>query len=193
MKDFQGAPGRLRSLPVAAKLLYTAFVLATCVGLWVSHRLYGNITADHSAREYYAGQSSPPVTRASRVNNSQQPTVPDDGPSLELPTELVHPQPLIEQISERKLLEVTHFHLFSIPVYLLILAHLWLLVRMRALFHLLGVGSGIFFSGLHMAAPWILRSAPNQVWLMPLSGTCMLVTMLVLAIVPTVDMWLPRR
>ena len=33
---------------------------------------------------------------------------------------------IVEQMSERKLLEVTHFHLFTMPVVLLIVGHLFL-------------------------------------------------------------------
>ena len=34
-------PGRLRALPVGGKLLYSAFAVATLIGLLVSARLYG--------------------------------------------------------------------------------------------------------------------------------------------------------
>jgi hypothetical protein len=99
---------------------------------------------------------------------------------------------MTELISDRKLLEVTHFHLFSVPVYVLILAHLWLLARLPSWLHTAGIALSVLTSGLHLAAPWITRGRPALAALMPVSGVSMLVIMGVIAIVPAVDMWLPR-
>ncbi|KYF99508.1 hypothetical protein BE20_31120, partial [Sorangium cellulosum] len=115
------------------------------------------------------------------------------GPELELPAATEPPRVLVEQISERKLLEVTHFHLFSVPVYVLILAHLWLLARLPAWLHTGGVAAAVVTSGLHIAAPWLIRSAPGAAALMPISGVAMLLSLGAMAVVSTVDMWLPRR
>jgi hypothetical protein len=53
--------------------------------------------------------------------------------------------------------------------------------------------AGIATSGLHLGAPWIVRDAPPRAWLVPVSGVAMLVVLGLMAIVPTIDMWLPRR
>lgn len=196
MKDFTArGGGRLRSLSIGAKILYTAFAISAVIGLVVSWRLYGAVVADAGPAAYYAG--APAAAPVSGAGSAQPP--PGDGPALDLgpeldlPEEAKAPRLLVEQISERKLLEVTHFHLFSVPVYVLILAHLWLLVRLPAWLHTGGVAAAVAASALHIAAPWIARGSPGAAALTPISGVAMLVTMGLMAAVPTVDMWLPRR
>jgi hypothetical protein len=180
VKDFSSGPGRLRVLSVGAKLLYTAFVVATLVGLLVSWRLYGSVVSEAGPRAYYSGA---PVAAKEEASG---------GPQIDL-ADSDKPRAMVVQISDRKLLEVTHFHLFSVPVYVLILAHLWLLARMPRWLQTGGVVAAIATSALHLAAPWLVRSSPGTAWLMPVSGAAMLVTMAIIGGWPTVDMWLPRR
>ena len=194
MRDFTAGGGRLRSLSVGAKILYTAFAISAVIGLLVSWQLYGAAIADAGPAAYYAGAPAPapaPATRAAEAAPGG-PAL-DLGPELDLPDEAKAPRVLVEQISERKLLEVTHFHLFSVPVYVLILAHLWLLVRLPAWLHTGGVAAAVAASALHIAAPWLARGSPSAAPLMPISGIAMLATMGLMAVVPAVDMWLPRR
>jgi hypothetical protein len=188
VKDFAAGAGRLRVLPLGAKLLYSAFALSAVIGLLVSWRLYGAAVGEAGAPVYYAGAAAPeaPAREAPKVEAA------GDGPALELPEEATAPRVMTEQVSERKLLEVTHFHLFSVPVYVLILAHLWLLARLPSWLHATGVVASVVASGLHLAAPWIVRGSPGLAGLMPVSGVAMLVTLGALAIVPAIDMWLPR-
>jgi hypothetical protein len=175
-------PGRLRALAPGAKLLYTAFAIATMVGLLVSARLYGAVVGEAGPAVYYAGA----VATASAA-----PPPAGGGPVIELAPEDARPRVIVEQIPERKLLEVTHFHLFTIPVYVLILAHLWLLAKIPPWLQNAGVVAAVTLSGLHMAAPWIARGRPALAFLMSISGSGMLLTLGVMALVSTVDMWLP--
>ncbi|WP_437738745.1 hypothetical protein [Sorangium sp. So ce1335] len=195
MRDFTAAAGRLRSLSLGAKLLYTAFTVASIVGLLVSWRLYGAMVQDAGSAGYYAGAAvvapAPPATTQADAP-AEGPAL-DLGPELDLPATPEAPRVLVEQISERKLLEVTHFHLFSVPVYVLILAHLWLLARLPSWLHTAGVVAAVAASGLHMATPWLIRGAPGAAALMPISGVAMLLSLGAMAVVSTVDMWLPRR
>jgi hypothetical protein len=168
--------------------LYTAFAISAVIGLLVSWRLYGAAVGEAGPAVYYAGAEAP-------VKASAEPPAAADaegGPALDLPEEAAAPRVMTEIISERKLLEVTHFHLFSVPVYVLILAHLWLLARLPSWLHTAGIVASVLASGLHLAAPWITRGRPALAGLMPVSGVAMLVAMGVIAIVPAVDMWLPR-
>src|SRR5262245_11806557 len=138
MKDFASNPGRLRALSVGAKVLYTAFVVSALAGLLLSWRLYGAVVGEPGAPAYYAGAevTAKPAPGAT------------DGPVVELPADVARERAIVEQISERKLLEVTHFHLFSVPVYVLILAHLWLLARLPAWAHTGGVVAAVVTSGV---------------------------------------------
>ncbi len=182
MRDFQAAiPGRLRNVSLGSKMLYTAFTLATLVALLVSWQLYGAAVGEEGAAAYYAGE---PVA-------AQKATPKSDGPVLDLPEEVVRPRPITMQIPARKLLEVTHFHLFTIPVYVLIIAHLFLLAKIPVRIQLTGTALAVVTSGLHIAAPWIVRGSPGMVFLMPVSGVAMLVTLGFMALVATVDMWMP--
>ncbi len=184
MRDFAASAGRLRTLSIGAKLLYTSFAISALIGLVISWRLYGAVIGSEGAGAYYSGA---PVVQA------EKPALPaDDGPVIELDDEAKKPRVMTEQISDRKLLEVTHFHVFTVPVYVLILAHLWLLARMPAWAHAAGVGAAVVTSALHVAAPWIVRDRPPWVGLMPVSGVAMLITLGLVALYPTVDMWLPR-
>lgn len=188
MRDFAAAAGRLRALSVGAKLLYSAFTLSALIGLLISWQLYGVVIGETGAPAYYAGA---PVTPAPVPSATAAPS--DDGPEIALGGEEEKPRVIIEQISDRKLLEVTHFHIFTIPVYVLILAHLWLLAKIPPWLQSSGVAASVIVSALHVAAPWLVRGRPGASALMPISGAAMLITLSVIALVPTIDMWLPRR
>lgn len=187
MRDFQSStPGRLRALSVGAKILYSAFAIATIVGLLVSWRLYGAAVGDAGSAVYYAG-----AAKAAAAAPAAQ-TAPGDGPAIDLAPEDAKPRVIVEQIPERKLLEVTHFHLFSISVYVLILAHLWLLAKIPQWLAQGGVVLAVVTSGLHIAAPWIVRGRPGAAFLMGTSGAAMLIVLGVMALWATIDMWLPN-
>jgi len=177
-------PGRLRALPVGGKILYSAFVVATLIGLLVSARLYSVGVGDAGPAVYYAGAAAPAATAA--------PAHASGGPAIELAPEDAQPHRIVEQIPERKLLEVTHFHLFTIPVYVLILAHLWLLAKVPPWAQHAGVVAAVVASAAHVAAPWVVRGRPGLAFLMGSSGIAMLVTLGVIGLGAMIDMWLPN-
>lgn len=185
MKDFVRPAGRLRSLPLPARLVYSVFNLFSLIALvetaWLGADMLGADLAGLQA--YYAGQTSPPPSAAG---------VQQDGPVIELPDEPLTaeaaPMPL------RKLLEVTHFHLFTMPVYLLILSHLFMLGRMRAGVKIGFIAGGSLGVALHMIAPWIARGGGSgATWFYAVSGVLLFVPMLVMSIVPLFEMWVPAR
>ena len=61
-------------------------------------------------------------------------------------------------VTYRKLLEVTHFHLFSMPVYLLILSHLFMLSRIGERAKVGWISLGTLGVAGHVAAPWLVRA-----------------------------------
>jgi hypothetical protein len=180
VRDFQaGPPGRLRVLPVGAKILYTAFAIATVIALLVSWRLYGAAVGDAGPAVYYAGATAAPAP------------APKADAAIELGPEDAKPRAYVDQIPERKLLEVTHFHLFTIPVYVLILAHLWLLAKVPPWAQHTGVVAAVATTALHLAAPWMVRGRPGLAFLMGGSGIAMLLTLGVMALGSVIDMWIP--
>jgi hypothetical protein len=189
MKDFIRPAGRLRTLPVPARLVYTVFNLFSLIALletaWLGADMVGANLEGVEAYYAGAGRASPPPSAAPAHAG---------GPVIELPDEPLTaeaaPMPL------RKLLEVTHFHLFTMPVYLLILSHLFMLSRIHA-----GVKIGFIAGGslgvlLHMLAPWVARSGGAvATWFYGISGTLLFATMFVMSVVPLVEMWAapPRK
>ena len=189
MRDFQAAiPGRLRAVSLGSKMLYTAFALAAVIGLFVSWRLYGAAVSDAGPAAYYAGAEVAAAPAKLEVNAKPA----SGGPSIDLAPEPEKPRVMVVQMSERKLLEVTHFHLFTIPIYVLVLAHLWLLAKLPLWLQHAGVVAAVLTSGLHIAAPWLIRGSAGAAVLMPISGVAMLLTLGGMAVVTTIDMWLPQ-
>src|SRR5262245_22011322 len=164
MRQFVSSGFKIWNLGLEAKVLYTMFALfalgAYVVSVLYAEDLVGLRTAD--ARAYYAGgvleQAAPPA-----------------GPILELPDEAA--RPMREPISYRHLLEVTHFHLFTVPVFLLIVAHLFMLTALAPPVRLFWITLAGVSSLVHVAAPWAVRYGGGKgaaAALMPVSGAAML-------------------
>lgn len=169
-------------------MLYSSFLLFSLLAMVVSVLYYGSLTGNRAyegAREYYAGEYASEAPSESAAT----------GPEFDLPDEMmeeesVPPGPLIVSMSYRKLLEVTHFHLFTIPIFLLIIAHIFIMCPMRPSLKYGTVASGILSSGVHMAAPWIIYvGGGSWAFLMPVTGAWMTVSLLVLTMWPAWAMW----
>jgi hypothetical protein len=166
-------------------VVYSVFnvfsLLALAETAWLGADMVG---ADLSGVDaYYAGKSS-----AAAVERA--PAAASGGPVIELPDEALTAEPAPMPL--RKLLEVTHFHLFTMPVYLLILAHLFMLSRTRSSIKLGFIAGGSLGVLLHMIAPWVARSgSPLSTAFYGVSGSLLLVCMLVMSVVPLFEMWAP--
>ena len=113
----------------------------------------------------------------------------DGGPALVIPLD-GEDLAAFEPMPRRKLLEVTHFHLFSMPVYLLILSHMYMLSRARKQSKVGWVAIGSFGTVLHIAAPWLVAHGyAGAVAAYALSGVLLLVSYLVMSVVPIWEMW----
>jgi hypothetical protein len=187
MKDFTRAPGRLRNLPRLARVIYSVFILFTLIALGFSAWLGADMVGADLARfdEYYAG-AVPAASQAA------PPEAPSGGPELELPDSL--PEAIqADPIALRKLLEVTHFHLFSMPVYLMVLCHLFMLSRWSERSKLAWIAVSTLAVASHIAAPWLGRSGgPAARLFYAASGGLLVLGFGVLSVVPLVEMWHPR-
>src|SRR5207245_5724907 len=76
---------------------------------------------------------------------------------MELPPSEDAPRRLTVAVSYRKLLEVTHFHLFTVPVFLLIITHLFMLTGLSRRTKVSWIVTGWLASLAHIAAPWLVR------------------------------------
>ena len=186
MRQFGSSGFRLWNLGVEAKLLYTAFCLLTLAGVASSALFYLDLVGagTDGIKQYYAGQAErPPVEKQS------------PGPAIEMPPGEGEPRaPIVVAATVRKLLEVTHFHLFTMPVVLLIVGHLFLATGISD-----GLKRGFIIGGaasvaLHLATPWLVRALPSMAFLHALSGIALTLTMTVLTGVPVLAMWRgPKR
>jgi len=180
MQDFTRPSGRLRALPLGARAVYTVFLVFTLAGLaltlWLTHDMVGLDLGE--AGEYYGGEAAP--TEAAEV---------EGGPTLVLPPggeELA----AFEPMPRRKLLEITHFHLFSMPVYLLILSHIYMLSRSRKKAKAAWIAAGSAGTLLHIAAPWLVaHGCAGAVATYAASGALMLISYVVMSVVPLWEMW----
>jgi len=180
MQDFTRPSGRLRALPLGARAVYTVFLVFTLVGLaltlFLTHDMVGLDLS--GADEYYGGEAEP-VEEAEVVGGPAL-VLPPDGESLAA----------FERMPRRKLLEITHFHLFSMPVYLLILSHIYMLSRARKRAKAVWISVGSFGTLLHIAAPWLVAyECAGAVAAYAVSGVLMLVSYFVMSVVPLWEMW----
>ena len=188
MKDFIRPRGRLRTLPLPARVVYSVFALFTLVALgftgWLAEDMLGADMSELDA--YYAGKPSPSAQAHASSGNGAP-----GGPVLELPPEADAPS-ANPPMPLRKLLEVTHFHLFSMPVYLLILSHLFMLSRLGDRAKLLWIALGTASVAAHIAAPWIARDGgAGAKAAYGTSGALMMLALLVMTLVPLWEMWSP--
>lgn len=180
MQDFTRPSGRLRALPLGARAVYTVFLVFTLAGLaltlLLTHEMVGLDLS--GAGEYYGGDAEP--MEEAEVAGGPALVLPPDAESLAA----------FEPMRRRKLLEVTHFHLFSMPVYLLILSHMYMLSRARKTAKVGWISMGVIGTSLHIAAPWLVAyGCAGAVTVYAVSGVLMLVSYFVMSVVPLWEMW----
>lgn len=192
MRDFARSQGRLRGLPLLARVTYSIFIAFTLLGLALSAWLTADMLAPDLSGfdEYYAGRSAADDAADAAMARAGAPSA---GPRLELPDELTRPA-APEPIALRKLLEVTHFHLFSMPIYLMVLSHLFMLSSWGSRSKLAWIATSSLAVAAHLAAPWIAREGGAFARsFYALSGGLLGTTFLLMSVVPLADMWLPSK
>ena len=180
MQDFTRPSGRLRALPLGARAVYTVFLVFTLLGLaltlWLTHDMVGIDLK--GVTEYYRGGATP--IAEVEVESGPALILPPGGDDLAA----------FEPMPRRKLLEITHFHLFSMPVYLLILSHMYMLSRSRKTAKAAWIGVGSFGTLLHIAAPWLVAQASvGALASYAISGAMLFIRYSVMSVVPLWEMW----
>jgi hypothetical protein len=190
MRQFASSGFRLWNLGREARVLYSVFCLLTLLGVVSSALYYGDLVGagTRGVARYYAGAGEAP---ASPPSSAGPPAA--GGPAIEVPEEVERGHPIVVPVTYRKLLEVTHFHLFTMPVVLLIVAHLFLATGLGDGAKLGWIVAGSASVVLHLATPWLVRYVgPSLAFLHVLSGVGLTVTMSVLTIFPVITMWRGR-
>ncbi len=152
MRQFASPGFRLWNLGLEAKIIYSFFLVASVAALVVSVLLAEDMRAltPERAAAYYHGREHAAQGASVRPAGS--------GPEIAVPPDEEARLAQDDGVSYRRLLEVTHFHLFTVPVFVLILGHLFAATaaRRRPVWVLALIGS----SALHLVAPWWARAAP---------------------------------
>jgi hypothetical protein len=188
MRQFSSSGFRLWNLGREARVLYSAFCVLTFLGTVSSALYYEDLVGvgTRGIARYYAGAS----TEASRP--AAAPSAANGGPVIDMPEEAESGRPIVVAVSYRKLLEVTHFHLFTMPVVLLIVAHLFLATGLRDRTKFGWIVAGIAGVTLHLATPWLVRyGGAGLAFLHAVSGLALTLSMSVLTLYPVVVMWRP--
>lgn len=184
MKDFEKQTLRLYRLSLLGKAAYSVFLFFTLIGMVVTVILYHDMVGIRSERitSYYHGGQEVLGSAIPKENAA------NEGPQVELPSDLSLTSE--QAMPLRKLLEVTHFHLFTMPVYLLILSHLFMMTGSSSLSKLVWMTSASMATLGHVIAPWFARSAtPGHVWAYGLSGFWMLISYSFMALATLWAMW----
>jgi hypothetical protein len=188
MRQFASSGFRLWNLGIEAKVLYTTFCVLTLFGIVSSALYYGDLVGAGTTgiKSYYAGEAS----RAAPGPAAVAPGTPEAGPAIDVPEDEAGHPPIVVPMTYRKLLEVTHFHLFTMPVVLLIIGHLFLATSLGDRAKLLWLVGASFSVAAHLATPWIVRYAGGRVaFLHAITGIALTLTMSVLTIYPVLAMW----
>ena len=188
MRQFASGGFRLWNLSVEAKVLYTAFCVLILCGIVSSALYYGDLVGGGlgGVRRYYGGESDDGT--AGPAGGAEPSRA---GPAIDMPPDVdARPQKIVVAVTYRKLLEVTHFHLFTMPVVLLIVGHLFFATALspRAKLGWVGTASATVF--LHIGTPWLVRYVSTGLaFLHAFSGAAMTLAMGVLTIYPVFAMW----
>jgi hypothetical protein len=200
MRQFASSGFRLWNLAVEAKVLYTAFCALILCGIVSSALYYGDLVGGGLAgvRNYYSGEEAPAAPGSALVAPAPapapgvaEPAQVGGGPAIDVPVDIESRRaPLVVAVTYRKLLEVTHFHLFTMPVVLLIVGHLFFATALGARAKLGWISAASATVVLHIATPWLVRYlSPRLAILHALSGAAMTLTMGVLTVYPIFTMW----
>ncbi|HEX6835873.1 MAG TPA: hypothetical protein VF334_04835 [Polyangia bacterium] len=185
MRQFASSGFRIWNLSREAKLVYTCFGLFSIAAIAVSMMFYEDLVGPKTAgvAGYYAGATHAAATGGGATT----------GPKIELPDEATSSERMTVAVTYRKLLEVTHFHLFTVPVFLLIIAHLFMLTGLSSAAKTAWIATGWLSAFVHLLAPWLIRyGSASWSFLYPTSGAIMGVALTVMTLYPIIVMWLPR-
>jgi hypothetical protein len=175
-------PTSLERLSLEARIVYTGFALFLLIGYATSAWLYFDDDlglSPSSVERYYLGEKAAPVQETRGA--------------IEVPEELESTGLRLEK-PPRQIVETFHFHMFSVPVCLLIVAHLFMMsgftTRTKASIILVATIATM----LHVLLPPLIRfsSAKWSVLFAP-SAFAMSATWVFMTIEPIWEMWRPSR
>jgi hypothetical protein len=192
MRQF-ARPFPIDRLSLEARVLYTGFLLFLLLGFlssaWLYRDSFGALTAE-GAETYYRGGGE-------QAEPAAAPEGEGSGPALELPEEETaagaSERMRIEKPA-RQVIETFHFHLFTVPVVLLIVGHLFMLTSLKTGLKTWVIAIASVATFVHLLAPLAVRfGSPGWAWLMPSSVVVAAVGWLPMLIWPLWELWRPSR
>lgn len=195
MRQF-ARPFPITRLSLEARVLYTGFLLFLVLGFvssaWLYADSFGRLSGQ-TAAEYYRGGAAPaePAAKAEAAGGPAL-ELPSDGPALELPGETAAAAPMRLEKPARQVMETFHFHLFTVPVVLLIVGHLFMLTALSTRLKVGVITLASVATFVHLLAPLLVRFVgPRWGWLMPVSVVGAAVGWLPMLLWPLWEMWRP--
>lgn len=193
MRQF-ARPFPIDRLSLEARVLYTAFLVFLLGGIassiWLYEDSFGSLGSDTAAR-YYLGDAAGAAAEGGGTA---------DGPTLDLPEDDPAPAAaaggLHLEKSPRQVLETFHFHLFTVPVVLLIVGHLFMLTALSLRLKVVVITVASVATLVHLIAPLLVRfGGPQWSALMPISVLAASIGWLPMTVWPLWEMWtrLPQR
>lgn len=169
-------PMSIERLSREARLIYSSFCVFMLLGYASNVWLYLDDGLDpkpSSAVRYYLGDPEP--TSA--------------GPDIAMPSDMGAPE-LRFRKPARQVLETFHFHLFSMSVCLMIIAHIFMMCRVSSRLKLWTIAIGSVATLLHLCTPVLIRFvSPHFATLMFPTSIIMTMAWLIMTLRPLFDMW----
>jgi hypothetical protein len=181
-------PFPITRLSLEARVLYTGFLLFLLLGMissvWLYQDSFGGLSGQ-SAAEYYRGSTAPAQAPPAKEGQGA-------GPALELPGEAADTAPMRLEKPARQVMETFHFHLFTVPVVLLIVGHLFMLTSLATRVKVGIIILATVATFVHLLAPLLVRFvSPGWGWLMPVSVVAAALGWLPLLVWPLWELWRP--
>ena len=168
MRDFGRAPGRLGALDPAAKAVYTLWMSFALIHFLSSFAMYW----DRTIRDV------PADAHRSHLGNVAAYYAGDE-------EHLQFAKPF------GRLMEITHQHLFAMPLTLLVSSHLYQLTRRSRREKTAVTLTAVVTMAVHVAAPWIVREGgEGWAWVMPMSGIPFAASFVWMTVIPMREMWM---
>lgn len=215
MRQF-ARPFPIDRLSLEARVLYTAFLVFLLAGIassvWLYADSFGGLSSGGAGTYYLgdAGGAAAEAGGAAQAAAAGGPAIdlPDEdeagGPALDLPGDEPHAEAapaaaaggLRLAKSSRQVIETFHFHLFTVPVVLLIVGHLFMLTALSLWTKIWVISVASVATFVHILAPLLIRFG-GEVWspLMPISVVVASIGWLPMTLWPLWEMWsrLPQR
>lgn len=169
--------GGMWSLPTSNKIFFTFFLSIMAIATGLGFLNYYERTGFSSQKtiRYYCGDKEEELDTPPSAEENR----------LKLEEGLFFPK------SYRELLEVTHTHIFSIPIVIFVLSRIMAMTHTREGLKITVYGVSFMGIILNLAAPWLIRYAsPHFVITFTISNILLILSFGAYIFIPLYEMWI---